>query len=427
MASFVVFLVALPLCMGIALASGAPPALGLVTGIIGGLVVGFIAGQPLQVSGPAAGLAVMVWELIQDFGLAALGLAVLICGVVQLAAGAAGLGRWFRAVSPAVIQGMLSGIGVLIIASQFHMMVDDAPRSSAVDNLLSIPESVYLGLFAGPDTVHHLAAAVGVSTILIIVLWNRFRPRQLRMLPGPLIGVVAATAGAGLLALPIARVEVPSDLLSVLNWTSAENLSLLSVPAFWASAVGLALIASAETLLCATATDRMHDGERTKYNKELRAQGIGNMLCGVVGALPMTGVIVRSSANIEAGAKTKWSGDFSRRVDPAVGRRPAAGAFAHPHVELGGHLGLHRLEATGFSGGATSGQQGARRAGNLGGHCRNDRSDRPTHWRGYWFGPGGRALALRTCKAQGQRRERRQALRFNAARRRHVYQPAEAG
>ena len=141
MASVVVFLVALPLCMGIAIASGVPPALGLVTGIVGGLVVGFIAGQPLQVSGPAAGLAVMVWQLVADYGLGALGLAVLICGVVQLIAGFAGLGRWFRAVSPAVILGMLAGIGVLIFASQFHVMVDDSPRGNGLENLLSIGSS----------------------------------------------------------------------------------------------------------------------------------------------------------------------------------------------------------------------------------------------------------------------------------------------
>ena len=121
LASVVVFLVALPLCMGIALASGVPPALGLITGIVGGLVIGSLAGSPLQVSGPAAGLAVIVWDLVHAYGLAALGAAVLVAGLLQAAAGFAGMGRWFRAVSPAVIQGMLAGIGVLIFASQFHV------------------------------------------------------------------------------------------------------------------------------------------------------------------------------------------------------------------------------------------------------------------------------------------------------------------
>jgi MFS superfamily sulfate permease-like transporter len=307
MASIVVLLVALPLCMGIAIASGAPPALGLITGVVGGLVVGFLAGQPLLVSGPAASLAVMVWQLVQDFGLAALGPAVLISGVFQLAAGTAGLGRWFRAVSPAVIQGMLAGIGLLIFASQFHVMVDDSPRGGGLANLISIPEAIYKGIFPLDGSVHHIAAVIGLLTIASLLLWNRFRPAALKMLPGPLIGVVIATFTAWVLALPIARVEVPASLLSSLNWMTIDALPLLKEPGFWADAIGLAIIASAATLLSATAVDRTHGGRRTQYNKELRAQGIGNILCGIVGALPMTGVIVRSSANVEAGAQTKWS------------------------------------------------------------------------------------------------------------------------
>jgi MFS superfamily sulfate permease-like transporter len=307
MASIVVLLVALPLCMGIAIASGAPPALGLVTGMVGGLVVGFLAGQPLLVSGPAASLAVMVWQLIQDFGLGALGPAVFIAGVFQLAAGISGLGRWFRAVSPAVIQGMLAGIGVLIFASQFHVMVDDSPRGSGLADLLSIPEAIYKGIFPLDGSVHHIAAVIGLLTIASILLWNRFKPNALKILPGPLIGVGIATLAAWTLALPIARVEVPNNLRSSLNWLTTDTLPLLKEPAFWADTIGLAIIASAATLLSATAVDRTHGGRRTKYNKELRAQGIGNIICGILGALPMTGVIVRSSANVEAGAQTKWS------------------------------------------------------------------------------------------------------------------------
>jgi MFS superfamily sulfate permease-like transporter len=206
MASVVVFLVALPLCMGIAIASGAPPALGLITGIIGGLIVGFLAGQPLQVSGPAAGLTVLVWELIQQFGLPALGLAVLVAGALQLAAGFAGLGRWFRAVSPAVVQGMLAGIGVLIFASQFHVMVDDAPRGGGLANLFSIPEAIYKGIVPLDGSSHHLAAAIGLATIASVVLWNRFRPQALAVLPGPLIGVVVGTIAASMFNLTVRRV-----------------------------------------------------------------------------------------------------------------------------------------------------------------------------------------------------------------------------
>ena len=145
LASVVVFLVALPLCMGIAIASGVPPALGLITGVIGGIVVGFLAGSPLQVSGPAAGLTVIVYELIQKHGIEMLGPAVALAGVLQLIAGSVKIGRWFRAISPAVIFGMLAGIGILIFASQFHVMVDDKPRGTGLANLLSIPQSFVKG------------------------------------------------------------------------------------------------------------------------------------------------------------------------------------------------------------------------------------------------------------------------------------------
>ncbi|HEY9662548.1 MAG TPA: SulP family inorganic anion transporter, partial [Allocoleopsis sp.] len=129
LASFVVFLVALPLCMGIAIASGVSPGLGLVTGIVGGLMVGTISGSPFQVSGPAAGLAVLVAELVRDYGIEMLGPVLLLAGLLQFLAGKFKLGQLFRAMSPAVIYGMLAGIGILIFASQFHVMIDDKPQT----------------------------------------------------------------------------------------------------------------------------------------------------------------------------------------------------------------------------------------------------------------------------------------------------------
>jgi len=146
MSSVVVFFVALPLCMGIALASGTPVATGLITGIVGGIVAGALSGCPLQVNGPAAGLTVIVYEIVQRVGLEVLGLVVLVAGGIQIAAGLMKLGQWFRAVSPAVIKGMLAGIGVLIFASQFHVMIDDKPRKSGLENLLSLPEALWKGV-----------------------------------------------------------------------------------------------------------------------------------------------------------------------------------------------------------------------------------------------------------------------------------------
>lgn len=169
LASVVVFLVALPLCMGIAIASGVPPAMGLISGIIGGIVVGYFAGSPLQVSGPAAGLAVIVFEIVNTHGLAALGPMLLIAGLVQIVAGKLRWGQWFRAVAPAVIYGMLAGIGVLIFASQFHVMVDDAPRSNGLMNVITIPLAVMKGLSISETDPHHLAAAIGVLTLVVLI------------------------------------------------------------------------------------------------------------------------------------------------------------------------------------------------------------------------------------------------------------------
>ncbi|MFG0582057.1 SulP family inorganic anion transporter [Pseudomonas sp. zjy_9] len=306
LASVVVFLVALPLCMGIAIASGMPPAKGLITGIIGGLVVGFLAGAPLQVSGPAAGLAVLVFELVRTQGMAALGPVLLLAGLIQLVAGSLRLGGWFRVTAPAVVYGMLAGIGILIVLSQVHVMIDAAPRASGLDNLLAFPDALgdALSLLGGNAMI---AGAVGLGTLASMGLWERYRPASLRFLPGALVGVTLATLVSLWLALPVKRVELPANLGDAIDWITPQGLASLADPQLLIAALAMAFIASAETLLSAAAVDRMHDGPRARFNRELSAQGIGNMLCGAVGALPMTGVIVRSSANVQAGARSRAS------------------------------------------------------------------------------------------------------------------------
>lgn len=318
LASVVVFLVALPLCMGIAIASGIPPekaaAVGIISGIVGGLLVGFLAGCPLQVSGPAAGLVVIVGQFISEHGLETLGLIMIVAGIAQLLAGIVGMGQWFRAVSPAVIQGMLAGIGVLIFASQFHVMVDDKPPGSGkafggIVNLSTIPEAVWKGL---TESDHRQAALIGVLTILAIIGWSLFVPRSLKFFPAPLFGVLLATAVAGALQLDLNYISVPNNLTEVialpatadfgwpLDWSRMQ-------PIIWAG-LALAFVASAESLLTATAADAMQQrAPRTKYGRELAAQGFGNIVCGLIGALPLTGVIVRTGANIQAGAQTRMA------------------------------------------------------------------------------------------------------------------------
>jgi MFS superfamily sulfate permease-like transporter len=305
-ASIVVFLVAMPLCMGIAIASGVPPEKGLVTGIIGGIVVGFLAGSPLQVSGPAAGLAVIVFELVRDKGLSVLGPILVLAGIIQFIAGVFKLGGWFRAISPAVVHGMLAGIGLLIVLAQFHVLFDAKPLASGVDNLAAMPGRL-LGLDMNDLTTVELAFAIGLVTIGSMLAWEKFRPASMRLLPGALVGVVLATLVAYFAGWEVARVAVPSNILNAIDVPGDGFVAKLLDPSIYATALAIAFIASAETLLSAAAVDKMHNGVRTDYDKELRAQGVGNLICGALGALPMTGVIVRSSANVQAGATTRLS------------------------------------------------------------------------------------------------------------------------
>jgi MFS superfamily sulfate permease-like transporter len=312
LASVVVFLVALPLCLGISIASGVPPTAGIITGIVGGIIVGALAGSPLQVSGPAAGLTVLVLELVKTHGIEMLGVVVLFAGLLQFLAGIFKLGQWFRAVSPAVIQGMLAGIGVLIFAGQFHVMLDKKPIGNGVQNLIGIPGALMDTLSGGGSSLH--ALLLGVLTLALIVAWSSYAPKRLKVLPGPLVGVLAAVGIAALMQLKVkyipdllARPEDISNVWSVAIFPTMEKLQRIVEMPILIGAVSIAFIASAETLLCATAVDQMHRGPRTKYDKELAAQGVGNAICGALGVLPMTGVIVRSSANVESGAQTRAS------------------------------------------------------------------------------------------------------------------------
>ncbi|MFD5735389.1 SulP family inorganic anion transporter [Streptomyces sioyaensis] len=343
-ASLVVFLVAVPLCVGVAVASGVPAELGLVTGIVGGLLTGLLPGSSLQVSGPAAGLTVLVYEAVQEYGLGALGALVLCAGVLQLVMGALRLGRWFRAISVAVVQGMLAGIGLVLIAGQLYALADAKAPGNGPANLAGLPGLLVDTLASDPALS---ALAVGAGTIALLVLWPKWR-RAARVLPAPLVAVALATAVVFALDLPVARVEV-AGLLDVVQPPGGADFARLADPGALAGVLGtvlaFALIASAESLFSAAAVDRLHDGPRTDYDKELMAQGAGNTVCGLLGALPMTAVIVRSSANVYAGARTKasrvlhgvWLLVFAAAFPAALGVVPIA-ALAGVLVHAGGKL-----------------------------------------------------------------------------------------
>ncbi|MBD0708690.1 MULTISPECIES: SulP family inorganic anion transporter [unclassified Streptomyces] len=301
-ASLVVFLVALPLCIGVAVASGVPAELGLITGIVGGVVTGLMRGSSLQVSGPAAGLTVLVFEAVRTLGLAALGLTVLLAGVLQVVMGLLRWGRWFRAISLAVVEGMLAGIGLVIVAGQLYSAAGVPAPTSGTARITGLPAALARGL-GDPAELAPLAVAAG--TVLVIVGW-RYAPRPVRAVPGALVAILLAALATALLGLPVATVRI-GGVLDAVRLPEAETLAALGDIALLGTALAFALIASAESLFGAAAVDRLHDGTRTDYDKELVAQGFGNTVCGLLGALPMTAVVVRSAANVRAGARTKAS------------------------------------------------------------------------------------------------------------------------
>ncbi|MFI1197997.1 STAS domain-containing protein [Streptomyces sp. BHT-5-2] len=339
-ASLVVFLVAVPLCVGVAVASGVPAELGLVTGIVGGLVTGLLPGSSLQVSGPAAGLTVLVFEAVKEYGLGALGALVLAAGLFQLAMGALKLGRWFRAISVAVVQGMLAGIGLVLITGQLYALADAKAPGSGLANIGALPPLVLDTARSGTALT---ALAIGAGTVAVLVLWPRWRPAA-RVLPAPLAAVALATVTVGVLDLPVARVRV-SGLLDAIQPPGFADIGRLTELGALGTVLAFALIASAESLFSAAAVDRLHDGPRTDYDRELMAQGAGNALCGALGALPMTAVIVRSAANVQAGARSKasrvlhgvWLLLFAAAFPAALGVVPVA-ALAGVLVHAGWKL-----------------------------------------------------------------------------------------
>ncbi|MFJ2171865.1 SulP family inorganic anion transporter [Streptomyces sp. NPDC087851] len=301
-ASFVVFLVALPLCIGVAVASGTPPELGIISGVVGGLVVGMARGSTLQVSGPAAGLAALVAEAVLEHGLATLGVIVLASGLLQIGLGLIRLGRMFQAISIAVVQGMLAGIGLPLMFSQAYPMADAKAVGVPIENMLGIP-----GLIADTlaDPQKMIAAGLGIGTVVLSFLWKKM-PAPVNKMPAALVAVAGGMAVAALPGVNITTLQV-GNLLASVQIPGPSQFALLANGAVLTTVLTFTIIASAESLFTAAAVDRMHTGERTRYNSELIAQGAGNTICGFLGALPMTAVVARSSANVQAGAKTRLS------------------------------------------------------------------------------------------------------------------------
>ncbi|BBX74597.1 carbonic anhydrase [Mycobacterium shinjukuense] len=303
-ASLVVFLVALPLSLGIAIASGAPLAAGLIAAVVGGIVAGALGGSAVQVSGPAAGLTVVVAELIDKLGWPMLCVMTVAAGALQIAFGLSRMARAALAIAPVVVHAMLAGIGITIALQQVHVLMGGSSYSSAWQNIAALPNGI----------LHHELheVIVGGTVIAILVLWSRL-PATVRIIPGPLVAIVAATALATAVGLDTQRIDLSGNFFQAIGLPKLPESAPGGQP--WAhqlSAIVLgvftiALIASVESLLCAVGVDKLHRGPRTNFNREMIGQGSANVVSGLLGGLPITGVIVRSSANVAAGARTRMS------------------------------------------------------------------------------------------------------------------------
>ncbi|SPF03075.1 SulP family inorganic anion transporter [Streptomyces sp. MA5143a] len=303
-ASLVVFLVALPLCIGVAVASGVPAELGIISGVIGGLVVGAARGSTLQVSGPAAGLAALVAETVMEFGVAMLGVIVLFSGILQIVLGLVRLGRMFQAISLAVVQGMLAGIGLPLMFSQLYPMTDAKAPGTPIENMAGVP-ALIADTVTDPQAL--VAAGLGIVTVVLSFQWKRLPgPAAVKKIPAALVAVGIGIAVASLPGVEVRTLQV-GNLLASVDVPGPGQLAGLADAGIITAILTFTVIASAESLFTAAAVDRMHDGPRTRYNTELIAQGAGNTVAGLLGALPITAVVARSSANVQAGAKTRLS------------------------------------------------------------------------------------------------------------------------
>tara|TARA_R110002126_G_scaffold83146_5_gene203245 strand:- start:10111 stop:11673 length:1563 start_codon:yes stop_codon:yes gene_type:complete len=321
-ASIVVFFVAVPLCLGIALASGAPLFSGLIAGIVGGLVVGALSGSSLGVSGPAAGLAVIVLHAIGDLGFEGFLLAVVISGLFQVVLGlcrAGVLGYFFPT---SVIRGMLAGIGTIIVLKQIpHAFGYDEDPEGEMQFAQPDGETTFSELSNMLGAIEWNAVIVSVSALAILILWESVFSKRgglFKLIQGPLAAVAfgivyqlittRVAPGMALQSEHLVSVPISDGLSGFLDLFTAPDWSQIGNAAVWLTAATFALVGSLETLLCLDATDKLDPRKRvTPANRELLAQGAGNMISGAIGGLPITQVIVRSSANIQSGAQSKMS------------------------------------------------------------------------------------------------------------------------
>lgn len=331
-AGFLVFLIALPLCIGIAIASGFPPMSGIITAVIGGLVVSRLSGSFVTINGPAAGLIVVILTAVQNLGGGdnSLGFrytlaAIVVASVFQIIMGLLKAGKLNAYFPASVVHGMLAAIGVIIMAKQTHVLLGVKPQSKEIiDTILEIPHSI--------ANMNPEIATIGITGLLILILWTKITHPILKRLPAPLIVVLSGIALDHYFSLniehsysiggPFAKtflssehvvgpnylVTVSEDIRSIFY---APNFDKLWTQEFWGAVISICLVGSLETLLSATAVDKLDPYKReSNLNRDLTAVGVGNLIAGSIGGLPMIAEIVRSSANVNNGARTGWANFF---------------------------------------------------------------------------------------------------------------------
>ncbi|MBK8495817.1 MAG: SulP family inorganic anion transporter [Chitinophagaceae bacterium] len=322
-ASIVVFFVAVPLCLGIALASGAPLFSGIIAGIVGGIIVGIASGSPLGVSGPAAGLAVIVLTAIGTLGsFQAFLMSVVIAGIIQLALGFAKAGFIAYFFPSSVIKGMLTGIGLLIILKQIpHALGWDKDPEGDDAFIQADGQNTFSEIAKALDFITPGAALIAVISLAILILWDSVLTKKhkiFQLIQGPIVVVIlgivmnylfkSGTLNFSLAEDQVVRLPVANNFTEFFNQFTFPDFSAITNLEVWKIGLVMAIVASLETLLCVEATDKMDPDKRvTPTNRELKAQGLGNIVSGLIGGLPVTQVIVRSSANINFGGKTKLS------------------------------------------------------------------------------------------------------------------------
>ncbi len=331
LSGFLVFLIALPLCLGISMASGFPPSAGIITAIIGGVLVSRISGSYVTINGPAAGLIVVVYDAVQSLGegdamagyrytLAA----IVVASAIQVLMGLFKAGRLSSFFPTSVVHGMLAAIGIIIMTKQIHVVLGVTPeKGSLFSTMAQIPHSLM--------NMNHEIAIIGFSGLAILIAWSVIKNKTLKMIPAPLVVVLVGIGFARYFDLdhqhmylflpdahflphheetvgPVFLVAISENFMSSFYFPDFSKIATLE---FWEAVVAISLVGSLESLLSAMAVDKLDPYKRhSNLNKDLTAVGVGNLVAGCVGGLPMIAEIVRSSANVNNGAKTSWANFF---------------------------------------------------------------------------------------------------------------------